>query len=173
MSRGQAHKWISEGQKTIEIKTRTFDDQHLDRVHEMALWLQARRRRGCPAGALPVVCVVHARQLERTEADVMIVSLDRLLAVLRRGADTRAPGVPRKTTDNEQSGWLTSCSESLHARGTRSAHGMMTSRLSSLWSARARSDPQQDAASACSPHCGGYHLTTTMNRRSFRQLRTS
>ncbi|HEY2201280.1 MAG TPA: nuclease-related domain-containing protein [Solirubrobacteraceae bacterium] len=72
----------------IETKSRTFDDQHLDRVHEMALWLHARRRRWCPAGALPVVCVVHARQLERTEAGVMIVSLDRLLAALRRAAGT-------------------------------------------------------------------------------------
>ena len=72
----------------IETKTRTFDDQHLDRVHEMALWLHARRRRWCPAGALPVLCVVHARRLERFEADVMIVSPDRLLAVVRRAAGT-------------------------------------------------------------------------------------
>jgi Nuclease-related domain len=73
---------------TIETKTRTFDDQHLDRVHEMAVWLHARRRRWCTAGALPVVCVVYAGRLERVEADVMIVSLDRLLAVLRRAAGT-------------------------------------------------------------------------------------
>ena len=73
----------------IEIKTRTFDDQHLDRVHEMAKWLQARRRRWCPAGALAVLCVVHARRLERTEAGVMIVSLDQLVGALRTAAGTR------------------------------------------------------------------------------------
>lgn len=70
----------------IETKTRTFDDQHLDRVHEMALWLHARRRRWCPAGALPVLCVVHASRLERFEADVLIVSLDRLLPAMRSAA---------------------------------------------------------------------------------------
>ena len=43
----------------------------------------------------------------------------------------RTPGVPRKPADSEQSGWLTSCSQCLHARGTRSAHAMMTSHLSS------------------------------------------
>ena len=116
----------------IETKTRTFDDQHLDRVHEMALWLHARRRRWCPAGALPVLCVVHARRLERFEADVMIVSPDRLLAVLRRAAGTlERPAFLASTADGEQSGWLTSCWESLHARGTQSAHAMMTSHLSS------------------------------------------
>ena len=41
----------------------------------------------------------------------MVVSPDRLLRVLRKSCGhTRTPGVPRKTTDNEQSGWLTSCS---------------------------------------------------------------
>ena len=81
----------------IETKTRTFDDQHLARVREMALWLRARRRRWCPAGALPVLCVVHASRLERVEADVLIVSPDRLLPALRRAAGTtRAAGVPRE-----------------------------------------------------------------------------
>jgi Nuclease-related domain len=72
----------------IETKTRTFEDQHLARVHEMALWLAARRRRWCPAGALPVLCVVHASRLERVEADVLIVSPDRLPATLRSAAGT-------------------------------------------------------------------------------------
>ena len=58
----------------IETKTRTFDDQHLARVHEMALRLAARRRRWCPAGVLPVLCIVRASRLERVEADVLIVS---------------------------------------------------------------------------------------------------
>ena len=72
----------------IETKARTFDDQHLARVREMALWLRARRSRWCPAGALPVLCVVHASRLERVEADVMIASPDRLLGALRRAAGT-------------------------------------------------------------------------------------
>jgi hypothetical protein len=72
----------------IETKTRTFNDQHLARVREMALWLRARRRRWCPAGALPVLCVVHANRLEHLEADVMIVSLDRLLLAMRSAAGT-------------------------------------------------------------------------------------
>jgi Nuclease-related domain len=91
---------------TIETKTRTFDDQHLDRVHEMAVWLHARRRRWCPAGALPVVCVVYASRLERVDADVMIVSLDRLLAVLRRAAGTleRPAFLARPQTTNKAVG---------------------------------------------------------------------
>jgi hypothetical protein len=72
----------------IETKTRTFDDHHLALVHEMAIWLQARRRRWCPAGALPVLCVVHASRLERVQADVLIVSPDRLLPALRNAAGT-------------------------------------------------------------------------------------
>jgi hypothetical protein len=77
----------------VETKTRTFDDQHLARVHEMAMWLRARRRRWCPAGALPVLCVVHSNRLERVQADVLIVSLDRLVPALRKAAGmTERPG---------------------------------------------------------------------------------
>ena len=75
----------------IETKTRTFDDQHLARVHEMAMWLRARRRRWCPAGAFPVLTVVHATRLECVERDVLIVSLDRLLPAIRRAAGTIEP----------------------------------------------------------------------------------
>ena len=89
----KADECASAGQKTIETKTRTFDDQHLARVHEMAMWLRARRRRWCPAGALPVLCVVHANRLERVQADVLIVSLDRLVPALRKAAGmTERPG---------------------------------------------------------------------------------
>jgi hypothetical protein len=77
----------------IETKTRTFDDEHLARVHGMATWLHARRRRWCPAGSLPVLCVVHANRLERFQADVLIVSLDRLVPALRKAAGmTERPG---------------------------------------------------------------------------------
>ncbi len=72
----------------IETKTRTFDGQHVARVHEMANWLRARRRRWCRQGALAVLCVVHARRLERVEAGVLIVSLDRLIGALRTAAGT-------------------------------------------------------------------------------------
>ena len=63
----------------IEPKTRTYGDQHVARVREMANWLHRRRRRWSPHGALAVLCVVHARGLERFEAAVLIVSLDELV----------------------------------------------------------------------------------------------
>ncbi|HXO09816.1 MAG TPA: nuclease-related domain-containing protein [Solirubrobacteraceae bacterium] len=73
----------------IETKTRTFDGRHVARVQGMANWLQARRRRWCPHGALAVLCVVHARRLERVEAGVLIVSLDQLVEALRTAAGAR------------------------------------------------------------------------------------
>ena len=72
----------------IETKAKTFDNQHLARVHEMALWLRARRRRWCPVAALSVLCVVHASGLEHVDGDVLIVSPDRLLGALRIAAGT-------------------------------------------------------------------------------------
>jgi Nuclease-related domain len=70
----------------IETKTRTFDARHLAGVREMALWLHGRRRRWSRRGALPVLCVVRARGLERIEGGVLIVSLDRLVPALRVAA---------------------------------------------------------------------------------------
>ena len=35
---------------------------------------------------MPVLCVVHARQVEHVEAGVLIVSLDRLVRAVRVGA---------------------------------------------------------------------------------------
>ena len=52
----------------------------------MAAWLYRHRRRWCRRGALPVICVVRARGLERVEDEVLIVSLDRLLPALRATA---------------------------------------------------------------------------------------
>ena len=75
----------------LESKTRTFHLHHLANTREMAAWLCRHRQRWCPAGALPVVCVVGARSLERVEDDVLIVSLDRLLPALR----VRAGASPR------------------------------------------------------------------------------
>ncbi|MGP0053756.1 MAG: nuclease-related domain-containing protein [Solirubrobacteraceae bacterium] len=71
---------------TIETKTRTFDTNHLAGVRDMAAWLYCRRRRWCRRGALPVLCVVRARGVERVQDGVLIVSVDRLVAALRGAA---------------------------------------------------------------------------------------
>jgi hypothetical protein len=70
----------------IETKTRSFDARDLARVREMAAWLYRRRRRWCRHGALPVLCVVRARGVQRVQDGVLIVSIDRLVAVLRGAA---------------------------------------------------------------------------------------
>ncbi len=72
----------------IETKTRTFDARHIASVRDIASWLYRRRRRWCRRGALPVLCVVRARRLERVEDEVLILSLDRLVPVLRAVAGT-------------------------------------------------------------------------------------
>jgi Nuclease-related domain len=77
----------------IETKTRTFDADHLASVREMAAWLYYRRRRWCRRGALPVLCVVRARGVERVQDEVLIVSVDRLVRSLRAAAGaSRRPG---------------------------------------------------------------------------------
>lgn len=70
----------------IETKTRTYDARHLVRVHQQAAWLSRRRRRWARNGALAVVCLVRARSVERVEDDVLVVSVDQLLHVLRVAA---------------------------------------------------------------------------------------
>ena len=67
----------------VETKTRTYDDRHLARVREQAAWLSRRRRRWCRRGAVPVVCLVRARGVQRLEQNVLVVSIDRLIPVLR------------------------------------------------------------------------------------------
>jgi hypothetical protein len=67
----------------IETKTRSYDGHHLARVREQAVWLSWRRRRWCRRGALPVVCLVRARGVERVEQNVLVVSIDGLLSALR------------------------------------------------------------------------------------------
>ena len=71
----------------IETKTRTYDERQLRRVVEQAGWLSRRRRRWCGRGALPVVCVVRAAGIERYERGVLVVSIDRLVPVLRKVAN--------------------------------------------------------------------------------------
>lgn len=70
----------------IETKTRTYDARHLARVREQAAWLARRRRRWARNGALGVMCLVRARGIERVEHDVLVVSVDRLIHVLRVAA---------------------------------------------------------------------------------------
>jgi hypothetical protein len=77
----------------IETKTRTYDRGHLARVREQVVWLSRRRRRWARNGALGVMCLVRARDVERVEHDVLVVSIDRLTQVLRVAAGIR-PGRP-------------------------------------------------------------------------------
>jgi hypothetical protein len=77
----------------IEIKTRSFERGHLAAVRAMAVWLYRRRRRWCRRGALPVLCVVRARAVERIDDGVLIVSVERLVRALRAAAGTASrPG---------------------------------------------------------------------------------
>jgi hypothetical protein len=75
----------------IETKTRTktYRPEHLARASTTARWLMARRRRWCPHGAMPVVCLVRARGIQRVEDGVLIVSLDRLPGALQTAAGAR------------------------------------------------------------------------------------
>ena len=75
----------------IETKTSSYDDRHLARVREQAAWLSRRRRRWCRRGALPVICLVRARGVQQLERGVRVVSIDRLIPVLRSCAGRAAP----------------------------------------------------------------------------------
>ena len=72
----------------IETKTRNHDLEHLARTHQITAWLRRRRRRWCPRGAVPVLCVVRVRELEQIEQGVLVASRDRLTTVLRIRAGT-------------------------------------------------------------------------------------
>lgn len=77
----------------IETKTSRFDPEHVERTADMARWLQARRQSWCPNGARPVLCIVRGRQVQQTQAGVLVVSLDQLVVALRIAAGTRSrPG---------------------------------------------------------------------------------
>ncbi len=77
----------------IETKTRTYERRHLALVQEQTAWLSRRRRRWARNGALAVMCLVRARGVERVEHDVLVVSIDRLIHVVRVAAGMR-PGAP-------------------------------------------------------------------------------
>ena len=70
----------------IETKTRAYNGRHLARVREQAVWLSRRRPGWCRRGAVPVVCLVRARGVRRVEQeDVLVLSIDQLVPVLRSG----------------------------------------------------------------------------------------
>lgn len=73
----------------VEAKTRTYEPRHLAAVRNQAEWLRDRRRRWCPRGALPVLCVTRG-QLEHIENGVLVVSVERLPGALRARAGTAA-----------------------------------------------------------------------------------
>lgn len=72
----------------IETKTRSYQPAHLAVVRAQAVWLERRRRRWCPRGARAVLCVTRGPQLEHVADGVLVVSVNRLVAVLRVGAGT-------------------------------------------------------------------------------------
>jgi hypothetical protein len=69
----------------IETKTRTYNPRHLAKVSEQASWLARHRRRWCPHGVLPVLCVTRGR-VEQVQHDVLVVSVNRLVGALRAAA---------------------------------------------------------------------------------------
>jgi Holliday junction resolvase-like predicted endonuclease len=76
----------------IETKTRSYDPSDLARTAATARWLARRRR--FPRGVHPVLCRVRVPSQETVEADVLVVSLSRLVRGLRRLADESANGPP-------------------------------------------------------------------------------
>ena len=89
----------------IETKTLRYSRAQVARTVDAARWL-ARGRRRYPCGVLPVVCVTRARQVERFEEEVLVVSLDRLMTALRqpgplrRRSRSRRRSQERKTADH-------------------------------------------------------------------------
>jgi len=79
----------------IETKTRSYDVRHLARVHEQAVWLSRRRRRWCRHGVLALSCLVRVRGVQRVEDDVLVVSIDRLMPVVRSAAGAVRPPLRR------------------------------------------------------------------------------
>ena len=81
----------------IETKTRTFQASHLTRVLEQAAWLHHRRRLWCPNGVLAMLCLVRTRGVAHVEADVIVVSIDRLTTTVRNAAEITQRGAYRQT----------------------------------------------------------------------------
>jgi hypothetical protein len=90
----------------IETKTRTYNAGHLARMLEQAAWLYRRRRRWCRNGVLAMLCVVRARGVAHVEADVIVVSIDRLTTTVRNAVEIMRPGghhQPRVTSRDRRS----------------------------------------------------------------------
>ncbi len=68
----------------IEIKTSRYEDRHLALVRKQAAWLGRFRRRWCRGRVMPVLCVVRRRGIERWDAGVLVVSIDRLVPALHQ-----------------------------------------------------------------------------------------
>jgi hypothetical protein len=69
----------------IETKTLRYARAHARRPADAARWLGGAPRR-YPCGVRPVICLARARRAHWFEDGVLIVSLDRLVCVLRREA---------------------------------------------------------------------------------------
>jgi Nuclease-related domain len=67
----------------IETKTKAYRREHVAHAAATARWLASQRRSWCPRGALAVLCLVRVRGVQSLEDDVLVVSVDRLPAVLR------------------------------------------------------------------------------------------
>jgi hypothetical protein len=72
----------------IETKTRTYAAEQLTFTAARTRWVASRRRRWCPRGAVPVLCVMRPGGIQRSENGVLEVSIDRLTAALRGRAGT-------------------------------------------------------------------------------------
>jgi hypothetical protein len=80
----------------VETKTRTYTRHDVARIYEVAAWLVHRGAGWCRQGAIPILCLAGARGVERWEAGVNVVSVDRLVPLLRRLSGTTAkPGALR------------------------------------------------------------------------------
>jgi hypothetical protein len=72
----------------IETKTRSYQSADLARISEIAAWLSGSWFGWSRQESIPVLCLAGARGVERWEAGVAVVSIERLLPLLRRLAAT-------------------------------------------------------------------------------------
>jgi Nuclease-related domain len=75
----------------IETKTRSYRWADVQRIRRVAGWLSRRRAPWRPRRVIPVLCLAGERGVERFEAGVAVVSLDRLLPLLCVMAGARPP----------------------------------------------------------------------------------
>jgi Holliday junction resolvase-like predicted endonuclease len=68
----------------IEVKTRRYTPEQLERARQQAAWLARRRRKWCPAGAHPVLCPAAERGLCHHEQQVLICTPELLADTLAR-----------------------------------------------------------------------------------------